>query len=358
MWPDHRLWGLWLFGLLLVPLGLLITDVRPNEIPGVNAEGPGLKTDRLLDDAYYREVDAWIDDRSPTNGIGLWTRYQVDYALLGDSTANRVAVGDDGWAFSRSWVDLPCEDLASTNGPVLDQPTPAGLTWMVPFGKAFWLDDRLEPHDRAEVCVNAERTALRDRMVADPAGIDINLAFDADPEAYFYKRDPHWNGAGRVVVAEALVDEFAPGLWDDSAVSETSETVIMGMDRFLGINDLSTVANYKIDRGLDVTYVGDQTYGLGLLIFQHSRVNGASIPGMTYIFGDSQMASVIPYIEQYFEELIYVGGLRAELGPLPLDRLPAPDRLIVEALDQWALKSFNNATMLAVAALLPDAPAR
>lgn len=60
------------------------------------------------------------------------------------------------------------------------------------------------------------------------------------------------------------------------------------------------------------------------------------IPGTTYIFGDSQMASVVPYIDQYFEELVFVGWLRTQLGPLPHDRLPAPDRVFIEALDQWA----------------------
>ena len=185
-------------------------------------------------------------------------------------------------------------------------------------------------------------------MAADPTALDINRAIEDDPMGRFYERDPHWSAAGRVAVAELIVEHFAPGLWEANAVRTAEERLLQGMDRFLGVNDISVLPDLVVERDVVLEHVAPQAYGLGLLIFQQSRAEGdAVIPGTTYIFGDSQMASVIPYVDQYFEELIFVGWLRAALGPLP-PTLPAPDRVFVEALDQWAIDSFESPVLASV----------
>ncbi|GJM36760.1 MAG: hypothetical protein DHS20C19_01270 [Acidimicrobiales bacterium] len=350
--PDHRLWAVWLLGLLLVPLGLTLARVEPNALPGTTTDAPEWDAGRLLDDAYYRSIDDWIRDESNARGAGLWTRHLIDYRLFGDASSPLVAIGDNGWAFSRSWIDVPCADIDAIAAP---SGSPF-ITWTVPIAKSHWLDHLLEPHDRGDACTESARKDLRERMTDDPRGLDVNQAFDDDAAGRFYRRDPHWNGAGRIAVAELIVERFAPGLWDPGAIVATEESLLQGMDRFLGVNDRSTVADVDVDRGITVEHVSDPVDGLGILIWQHSRAHADDVvPGTTYMFGDSQMASVVPEIEQYFEELIFVGWLRAALGPLPYDQLPAPDRVFVEALDQSAAQSFQQPVLAEVIARLPAA---
>jgi hypothetical protein len=352
MKPDLRLWSIWIFGLLMIPALAGLAGWRPNEIPETPSPSPGWAPSRFLDQDYYRELDTWIEERSATRGAGLWTRFEIDYELFGDSTTPLVAIGDDGWLFSRSWLDVPCESLDAIRRPDVPPVSDGVFTYLVPLAKAYWLSDLLAPHDRPNGCTAAARENLRVRLGDDPDWFDVNAAIDDDPAGSFYRRDPHWNSRGRVRVAEALVERFAPGLWDPDAVVAGEESVIPGMDRFLGLGARRTFADFTIER--DVSFeVEQQSFGLGLLIWQRSTAKGDVIPGTTYIFGDSQMASVVPYIDQYFEELVFVGWLRSSLGPLPLDDLPSPDRLVVEALDQWADRTFLDPVIAQVAERLP-----
>jgi hypothetical protein len=348
--PDLRLWALWLALLLLVPLALDVVGVRPNAVPGTGAERPPLAPDRLLDEAYYAEIDTWLRDGGAARGLGLWARYQIDYKLFGDATGAAIVVGDNGWLFSRGWIDVPCVHIRA-----IEPPTHPGFIWTVPIAKVHWLADLLEPHDRPASCTVEARNELRQRMADDPQAIDLNDAIDADPAGRFYARDPHWNGMGRVEVARLLVERYAPGLWDPDAVRVDEERGLQGMDRFMGINYETVLADRRVDRGVEVEHVKPQAYGLGQLIWQHTRVADAPvIEGATYIFGDSQMASVIPYIEQYFEELIFVGWLRPYFAPLPYDALPPPDRVLAESTDQSAAVNFGIPALAEVIARLPE----
>lgn len=357
MRTRHGIWGIWLFLLLAVPATMWAAGWRPNQLPGTDTTSPEVDVGRLLDEDYYREIDDWLAVGSPARDVGLWARYQVDYRLLGDSTSGLVAVGADGWLFSRSFVDVSCDTIDAIRAPVVPEDRDDQVTYLVPFAKVYWLEHLLEPHDRPPACSRQARDDLRARLTADPRGFDINTAFDDDPMAAFYPRDPHWGPIGRVRAAEALVERLAPGLWDPSAVFVEQETTTQGMTRFLGSNDTETREGRYVDRGAELV-VEDQAFGLGLLVWQRSTSSGVPvIPGTTYMFGDSQGASLVPYLEQYFEELVFIGWLRTGLGPLPLDSLPPPDRLIVEAIDQWADTNFTNPAIAEVAARLPpDVP--
>ncbi len=354
MSTPHRRWGLWVLVLLLVPGAMWASGVRPNELPGNATTSPSWDPGRLLDDDYYREIDTWLADRTPSQDAGLWARYQLDYRLLGDASNQAVAVGDDGWLFSRSFTDVSCETLDAIVAPRVPDGAENAFTYLVPLTKAYWLDDLLEPHDRPPACSNAARERLRATLRDDPQGFDVNAAIDDDPLGAFYPRDPHWGPQGRVRVAEALIERFSPGLWEPDAVVSQPEEVVQGMTRFLGSNDIDTIMGTAIERDVELT-IEKQTFGLGLLIWQRSTVaDGAVIPGTTYMFGDSQGASIVPYIDQYFEELIFVGWLRAQVAPLPMDNLPAPDRVIVEAIDQWADEVFTTPAIKDVTDRLPS----
>jgi hypothetical protein len=270
--PDLRLWALWLALLLLVPLALDVVGVRPNAVPGTGAERPPLAPDRLLDEAYYAEIDTWLRDGGAARGLGLWARYQIDYKLFGDATGAAIVVGDNGWLFSRGWIDVPCVHIRA-----IEPPTHPGFIWTVPIAKVHWLADLLEPHDRPASCTVEARNELRQRMADDPQAIDLNDAIDADPAGRFYARDPHWNGMGRVEVARLLVERYAPGLWDPDAVRVDEERGLQGMDRFMGINYETVLADRRVDRGVEVEHVKPQAYGLGQLIWQHTRVADAPV---------------------------------------------------------------------------------
>ena len=92
MSTPHRRWGLWVLVLLLVPGAMWASGVRPNELPGNATTSPSWDPGRLLDDDYYREIDTWLADRTPSQDAGLWARYQLDYRLLGDASNQAVAL--------------------------------------------------------------------------------------------------------------------------------------------------------------------------------------------------------------------------------------------------------------------------
>ncbi len=354
MRPDLRPWIAWFCALLITTSVAGIANWRPNDVPSQRFVAPGWQPDRLLDESYYRSLDEWISDRAATRGAGLWTRYQLDYKLLGDSTTPLLAIGDDGWVFHRIETDHDCEVLGAIERPPVSTQRDHGLTFLVPFSKAYWLSDLLEPHDRPEACVFDAWDRLRAKFASDPSWFDANAILEEDPAGLFYKKDHHWNGAGRLAIAEGLVERLAPGIWDDDAVVAVEETLTETNTRFLGIATTATLPAWEVQRDVEFEIVEDQ-YGLGILALQHSTASGDDvIPGTTYLFGDSQLGYVVPLIEQYFEALVFVAWFRAAVGGL--ESLPAPDHVVAESIDATATSNFGLPAFLQVTERLPDRP--
>jgi len=352
MRPDLRLWSLWLFALLLIPIGMSAADIRPNAVEsGALVLGPEFEPDRLLDDDYYREIDFFLEERTASRGIGLWTRAAIDYQLFNDSPSREVAVGEGDWLFGRGWIDNPCDKIDLALRPAIPAGQEDAVTFLIPLPKIHWLADLVEPHDRPPACAPDARERLLERIAADPSGVALPT-IGADPEGSFYEQDSHWSPLGRLRAAEALIDHIAPGLWEAEAVIPAPVLELNTLRRFLGYRDDRSVDGFVVDRGVDFD-IAEQTTGLGLLIWQRSRVSGGPvIPGTTYMFGDSQLAFMVPDIEQYFEELIFIGWLRTGF-PLDLDSLPQPDRVIVEAVEAAVPRAFATPMLLDVMERLP-----
>lgn len=354
--PDHRLWALWLFGLLLVPAAVMISGWRPNDVPELTVPPePGWAPDRFLDDAYYDEVDEWLAERNGTEGLGTYARWLVDYRVFGDSTNPEIAIGDDGMLFARRYIDNSCEVLRAAAGPAVPAAVSDLVHYTITLGKEYWFTDALAPHDRPDECAQQARAAIVERESSDPAALPVNQAIAADPERFFLPEDSHWSPEGRLRVAEVIIEELAPGLWEPEAVRAATVPRLHVYTNFLGVRGDETMAGHEIDRGLDHETV-QELEALGLLIYQQSRTSGGQvIPGVTYLFGDSQLAYVVPYFDQYFEELVYVGRLRRELGPVNLDPLPPPDRIVVQSVELWVDAEIrDNPALLAAIDRLAD----
>jgi hypothetical protein len=91
-----------------------------------------------------------------------------------------------------------------------------------------------------------------------------------------------------------------------------------------------------------------------LTTFERARSDAeGTIGGVTYLVGDSQLAHLLPEIESYFEELVFINWFLVEVDAVDVDDLPDPDRLIVQTVERDAVVRVADPVLDELAARLP-----
>lgn len=352
MRPDHRGWAAWFFALILVNTVLALSGVQPNDINELEAPAPGWEPGRILDDQYYREIDAWALDNGAAEGLGRWARFEIDYDLFNDSTSPDFVVGDNGTIFSRNLSEQPCSDIDAITLPEGAGGAETEMLFAVSLPKAHFLRGLMPSFDRPEECTVTARDALLERLSTDPRFLDINAIASFAAEANLSVTEPGFNASGRAWAALSIVDRFQSGLWDVEALVASPSEINPAFWPRLGSVASITVDDFVVDRGATVTVVSDAQF-FGLTSMRTTTATDAEvIPGVTYLVGDSLLGSLMPLLEPYFEELVYINWSRTSLGPVNLDALPTPNRALVQVPEARATELLAQPLVTDIAAAI------
>lgn len=348
--PESTVWALWFLAILLIPVVLSVVEYRPQAMEAVELQttppppSPGFSPDRFLDTAYYRQLDAFIQQDLATRDLALRARHFLDVKLLPGSTNWLEIRGNDGWWLWAIYQDPPCEDLAIAFPGVVSDNVPVYSMVTAPKGA---IHPEVVPKAWApEPCVGEARQRRNAQAEEDPFIIDVDqplaeVAMNGTP--VFYKQDTHWNVAGQLVVAETIMGTLGPGLWDPADIVDTTSQIVMPLGNPPGELSFTTVADFAIDRGEVVVDQRSDSGFAQLISLQVTRsMADEVVPGTTWIFGDSQAATILPELEPFFERLVYVNWLQVDVGRRDFTLLPAPDRIVVQSVEASARARFET----------------
>jgi len=295
------------------------------------------------------------------------------YALWGESPVENAFVSRDGvWTLSEDFLDacvgpFPAADLRdrvhawerASDGTV-------DVVVVVAPDKSSIRNGDLGPRSRlADNCQVQRERELSQAFAADDSLLDLWAPLRAreasgDPGLYF-TNDSHWTGIGASSFAEALVDRFAPNLFDRSAIAPADTATVTGdVTARLGwerdeVIDRLVSARPDIETELEIEPTpsgqGVRTYG------STSSGSAALIPGTTVVVHDSMGNYAEGMLAPYFERVQFVNWNDLASGEfLPLaahaDRIvfqTVQRALVARTNDPLLSASFDDALRAAIA---------
>ncbi|MFP4520314.1 MAG: alginate O-acetyltransferase AlgX-related protein [Oceanicaulis sp.] len=344
-------------GFILLWAILLVSLARPADLRALNRAAEPRPDFSLLafSDADYRaRWTGWFTDKLVLAGPAREIDRIIEQRLFSDTADSRVIDGLDGWLYlNRDHGDvslLPSGDgareAAAIDGVVsaLEALGARGVTARFALAphKPGVYPQYLPPASRERV--EAERTH-RKRLLSQldgPAGARMIDVFDAmaakaGAAGLYLKTDTHWSAHGAAVMAEALVDSLAPGLWETAVVAEA------GRARFMPDLVRLQGGEAREDRPvLDVTRPGVQVEraprpGEGAWI-ERSRASGpdGALLGELVVIGDSYANELIPLLAPFFEAVRFVHVQRLET-PEARDALAGADLVFIQIVERHML---------------------
>jgi len=366
----------WFAALLALPPVLLAAGVRPGRVENRPlAPAPRPAAGRLLDTALYAEISAWFTDRLPGRDRVIAADAWMDFHLLGESPDAQVLVGGDGWLYFREGVQADCVDEEVIRAAV-DEVGLAGrvlaaagkeLVLVVAPNKEAIYPEHLGGHSGETGCADANRAAWRALIPTaglagylDTWGI-LSEAKATAPGLLYHRLDTHWTSLGSGVVAEAILENLAPGLWEPEAfVLGESEERRGDLSGLIGL-PLSEMADYWAVRREAAPATSSEPLGGGVKAVI-STVAGIPTTGSRgLVLHDSTGRALVRHLRPYFDSLTTVrfpgntafGGGTPWLAP----RLQSADVLVLVSVERALLSrltgDFPAALVGALAEVLP-----
>jgi SGNH hydrolase-like domain, acetyltransferase AlgX len=232
--------------------------------------------------------------------------------------------GSDGLLYLADAIDNACEPPSSPAASAGNLSSFAGIiqasgrdiATMVAPDKST-VHEELLPHDLPKMaCFKGYTDALWNSLAA--AGIagyiDLRSLLANESartrELLYLRKDSHWDSAGSIVSVRAVVDLFAPGLFDPDEVKYGGLKDYTGdLSRMQGKPEVDQAPSYSVIRP-GVTSVSNQPIDNIEGGFNRHYVNSAPagrlIRGKSLMFLDSFGLAALPQIVPYFEDLTVV----------------------------------------------------
>ncbi|MGJ3232014.1 MAG: alginate O-acetyltransferase AlgX-related protein [Oceanicaulis sp.] len=233
-----------LAGFAVLWLVLIASILRPADMRALNRAAeprPDFALAAFGDPDYRARWTGWFTDKLVLGGAARQANVAIERLVFSDAAGSRVVAGADGWLFLNR-TSANANLLPGTDG-AREQAAFEGAVGALDVLSARGIDARfaLAPHkpsiypqhlpDYLQASQAAEarnRAALMDRLV-EARGAQILDVFDAMADAageggLYLREDTHWSAHGAAIMAEAVIEAFAPGLWETAAI-EVAEPV-------------------------------------------------------------------------------------------------------------------------------------
>ncbi|MBP8181845.1 MAG: hypothetical protein KAZ88_12765 [Acidimicrobiia bacterium] len=234
------------------------------------ADFPEMSLESLRKPDTYAALDRAISDRIPMLAQSRRVRAVVDRDVLRSSNNPVVVVGKGDWLFQDRALEAFCapefgkvDDEMPPNPPQSSQELADNITLMSAIAAAAGREFAyVMPPTKASIY--PEKMSWQAREI-DSCGADLRAGFreilKTKPIPGFYPlwdtvseaakgattplyliADPHWRPQGATLMAETMVDAFAPDLWDQSAIQQQEPVeLVPGGYTNLGLPGTETV---------------------------------------------------------------------------------------------------------------------
>jgi hypothetical protein len=322
------------FGAVLaLPALLLVAGVIPKNLENRAAsEAPTFQAGSLIDDGYYAGLAGYLTDRLPLRDKAI----KLDAELRSRLTVTEPfdpdrPRGSDGWLYHPdtlvdTCVGPPPDVFLAEGDEVAEQLSQAEIpyVYVIAPDKVSVYPEHLPVEGVAgllglqggdvaacnHLWDQAMRDGAEDREWLVPLADDLRADLGDPDEPLFYKVDTHWTDAGSLNMVEAVVERFAPGMWQQSAVVPSAPDEKAGDASVLrGEQTLEEVPGYVVERpGVTTTY-DRAAPGEEAEVVDVSRSTSTYAPlieGTTVFLGDSFGRHAMELLGPFFEELIWI----------------------------------------------------
>jgi alginate O-acetyltransferase complex protein AlgJ len=283
-----------------------------------------------VDDGWksFESFGRFVADRTPLRSRAVRTDAFIDEHVFnedpafGGSSTPRVIKGDNGFLFFADAVDDACDphsqppestaNLARFSQIVEDSGRP--IVTMVAPDKSS-VHPELMPADlpKRECFTEYDNELWSLLNQQDIRGFyDLRAALRTESadsrEPLYLRKDSHWDSAGSLVAVEAMVNAFAPGLWDPNEVKFTGTGEYTGdLTNLQGKPEVDQAPLYVVDRpyvtNVSTEVLDNPSGGVNNRRFVNTAPPGKLIPGKTVMFLDSFGLVSLTQIVPFFEDL-------------------------------------------------------
>lgn len=352
--------------LITVPGVLYVAGGRaPNLDNRTPTPPPPLASVAELDLEALSQLQDHLGETVPGRGLAVRTDAWADLNILRESPNPDVLLGQDGWLFLASSIDVPCEWQDEMDAVRREMERAAALVestgrrWVTAVApdKSMLYADRLDGRADTE-CVTAFTDAIQAELEADPptgyvpTWDALREAEAASSEPIFHVHDTHWTSEGASVFARSVIGAMAPELLEDATF-----TAVDGGEH---VGDLTTLYGFPEGRparivsverpGVETTIAGgyadatqqDVTAGDAVTIRSEG---GEVIDGRTVYWHDSFGEIALPQMAPFL-------GHAVALRKLPLARpwvsdvLAESDTIVYETVQRWLVPRWTDGAIV------------
>jgi len=294
---------------------------QPADFPRLDSPG------RLLDTAFYAELNAALRDRLPYRGQIITMSKRVELLIPGNAGARDVLITDDGWYYlhasfgrrlgSRSDVQGSL-DLVDAFMQEFREPPPIFRLIMVP-DKHTVYPEHLDQEGRTEARVYApSRDLVHEHFTdtGDPRVIDMRAVILAEkergPELLYQRGDTHHTDRGAMLMARELIRSLDPLIWNEDEVIVLREDQRTGdLHRLAGLADHTEPYEVVTVIRPDIKVMGREWLDETDILLRPMRYwaesrGGALLPGRALIVHDSMIGPTLrPVFARFFEDVTY-----------------------------------------------------
>ena len=319
--------------LITIPVVVFAIGIRPQ--PNQNRPPtplPEITVEGIMDRDLTPQLDQYLEDSLIIAPTAVAAEAWTDVAI-GDNPNPEVTIGTNGWLYYTLSVDRPClsaADLEAVSDTLnratqIVEATGRRLIFAIAPDKATIVPEFLPDTD---TCVDQNAAALAALDGTDNLVTvwDEMRTARANERPIYFRLDTHWTNEGAGVMAEAIVEELAPGAWSDEAVVETATvdhegdlTVLLGLP--------ATEQDFELDVVIPGSDHSRQTRTLltaagseyDKVVAVDSRATAPAITGPSLVMHDSYGWALTPMLAPYFEDAAFIADTNPAGGHMWAD---------------------------------------
>ena len=339
-----------LFLLLCVtPLAAMVV-LGPAEAAAnqVLAAAPGLtESDGSLNDAYFSELEDYVDQRFGFRQELITLRAKLTAAVFRESATDSVILGRDGWLFYQETLadyqgTAPLSDrsiwaAARTLALLQEQAAERGAEFlfvMAPNKNTLYPQYMPARYTAADTPSNWERLQMQ-LDIQNVGYVDLIPVLAAEPEPVYYRTDSHWTPYGSALAHDAIL--AALGVDADLAAEPFVEGEHLGdLQEMLYPADTAPEASPELARPRTFTHLGSFRSPEDLTI----RTESDGALGSLLMFRDSFGNTLYADMAESFSRACFSRAM-----PVRLDLLESEsaDTLVLELVERNLVRLVTEA---------------
>jgi alginate O-acetyltransferase complex protein AlgJ len=344
--------GLLSAGVIFTPIcvGPLIGTSELQTNSGVERPSPSLDFD------YPRDLSRWLAEHAVLKNQAIRLDGEIDRLVFREeasagSISPRVIEGRAGVAFIADAFNEACNahietpkliDRLKLLSEVIEK-SGREFKLIVSPDKSTVLSDFLPTEFQLKDCFESYNENFWKSLESGEITGFINLrnklleARILRRELLFKRRDTHWDNAGGLVAARTIIDDLAPGIWEENSVNFNGLGEEIGdLDVISGGTNVDQVPSYSLQRPRDMVVKSESVLVNNKIVgrkFQSESESSSLIPGKTLILGDSFSEAAEPFYLSYFENATLI-RLHDFSPDLFMEQIKLADRVIVWSVER------------------------